>query len=164
MVWNLWNVVRHYAYIKYFKNQNRILGSDPSSWNELERQTKRIVKGIYRTFQTKKHDTFGNVDGSSSNDGVECMVNWTNSFVEITDILERNAREHEASLVMFTGNVDSADSYLAVKGSESNFRIDTLDGMDASMGSDGIDPSITNIKRYGDMPISYILGDNYNCM
>lgn len=28
MTWNLWNVVRHYAYFKYFKNRHRELGND----------------------------------------------------------------------------------------------------------------------------------------
>lgn len=32
MAWNLWNVVRHYAYIKYFKNRNKELGTDTASW------------------------------------------------------------------------------------------------------------------------------------
>ena len=51
MAWNLWNVVRHYAYIKYFKNRHKALGTDEAAWAELEKYTKKIVKGIYRTFQ-----------------------------------------------------------------------------------------------------------------
>ena len=51
MTWNLWNVVRHYAYIKYFKNRHKALGSDAAAWAELEKYTKKLVKGIYRTFK-----------------------------------------------------------------------------------------------------------------
>ena len=51
MTWNLWNVVRHYAYFKYFKNLHRALGSEHAAWQELENYTKKIVKGIYRTFK-----------------------------------------------------------------------------------------------------------------
>lgn len=50
MTWNLWNVIRHYAYIKYFKAKNRELGSDRAAWVELEKYTKKLVKNIYRTF------------------------------------------------------------------------------------------------------------------
>ena len=50
MTWNLWNVVRHYAYIKWFKNRGRVLGEEQGEWAELENYTKKIVKGIYRTF------------------------------------------------------------------------------------------------------------------
>jgi hypothetical protein len=32
-------------------------------------------------------------------------VRWTNSFAEISTLLERNAREHDASFVLFTGDV-----------------------------------------------------------
>ena len=113
MVWNLWNVVRHYAYIKYFKNRNRELGSDVSTWTELESYTKKIVKGIYRTFKQNQwkdegsgiSSTFGDVDKIFTNYGNKCLVKWTNSFIEVTSILERNAREHQASLVLFTGDV-----------------------------------------------------------
>jgi len=48
--------------------------------------------------------TFDDVDKISNNKGEACLVKWTNSFVEIHSILERNAREHEASFVLFTGN------------------------------------------------------------
>ena len=110
MCWNLWNVVRHYAYIKYFRNKGRDPSKSMEAWNELERYTRKMVKGIYRTFkENKKKDdvrsTFQAIDGSSTNYGTPCLVHWTNSFVEIQSILERNARDHEASLVMFTGNV-----------------------------------------------------------
>ncbi len=51
MTWNLWNVVRHYVFIKWFKNKHRPLGNDQSSWSELEARTHKIVKGIYRTYK-----------------------------------------------------------------------------------------------------------------
>lgn len=114
MTWNLWNVVRHYTYIKYFKNKRRELGSDLAAWQALEKYTKKIVRSIYRTFKQNKwkgnimangRNTFGDVDGSSTNYGTPCYVHWTNSFIEISHVLERNAREHEASFVMFTGNI-----------------------------------------------------------
>ena len=107
MAWNLWNVVRHYVYIKYFKNRHKDLGSDESAWAELETYTKKIVKGIYRTFQQNKgnRNTFHSVDGSSTNYGGICNVHWTNSFIEVSTILERNAREHNASFVLFTGDI-----------------------------------------------------------
>jgi hypothetical protein len=49
MTWNLWNCVRHYVFMKYFKNRSRNIESK-SDWNELEQYTKKLVKGIYRTF------------------------------------------------------------------------------------------------------------------
>lgn len=118
MTWNLWNVVRHYVYIKYFKNRNRALGNDQSAWNELEYRTKKYVKNIYRTFQERKHNpdtdartTFGDKVGglASTNSGSVCSVNWTNSFVEISSILEVNARKHSASFVLFTGDIKTPD-------------------------------------------------------
>jgi hypothetical protein len=105
MTWNLWNVVRHYAYIKYFKNRNKSLGKDAAQWYLLEEYTKKLVKGIYRTFKDKQHSTFGQVDETPTNYGKECNVPWTNSFIEVSAILERNAREHQGSLVLFTGDV-----------------------------------------------------------
>ena len=51
MTWNLWNVIRHYVYIKYFKNRHKALGDDAAAWAELEKYTRKLVKGIYRTFQ-----------------------------------------------------------------------------------------------------------------
>ena len=110
MTWNLWNVVRHYVYIKYFKNRHKALGNDEAAWAELEKYVKKIVKGIYRTFQDKKGNTFGVIDNTSSNDGHPCLVKWTNSFVEISSIMERNAREHMASFVMFTGDIPKPSS------------------------------------------------------
>lgn len=118
MTWNLWNVVRHYAYIRYFKNRSRKLLSDVQEWQELERYTRRIVKGIYRTFQEKKwrdgvvdgqRATFSEIDESTTNYGETCTVHWTNSFVEIQSILDRNAREHDASFVLFTGQTSIPD-------------------------------------------------------
>lgn len=111
MTWNLWNVVRHYVFIKYFKNKHKALGTDEAAWAELEKYTKKLVKGIYRTFKSYKftdksnRSTFTDVDDTSSNYGSVCQVHWTNSFIEVSTILERNAREHMASLVMFTGNI-----------------------------------------------------------
>ena len=112
MTWNLWNVVRHYVYIKYFKNRHKALGTDDAAWAELEKYTKKLVKGIYRTFKENRYNqdgetrnTFHDVDGTSTNYGSVCQVKWTNSFVEISSILERNAREHMASLVLFTGDI-----------------------------------------------------------
>lgn len=115
MTWNLWNVVRHYAYFKYFKNRHRALGLQKSAWRDLETYTQKIVKSIYRTFQQNKwkgggmtfgtRATFSDVDDSATNYGGICQVNWTNSFVEIQTVLERNAREHSASFVLFTGDI-----------------------------------------------------------
>lgn len=53
MTWNLWNVVRHYAYIKWFKNRGREMTDGKADWDELEKWTRRLVKGIYRTFKEK---------------------------------------------------------------------------------------------------------------
>lgn len=39
------------------------------------------------------------------NYGGPCKVHWTNSFIEVSTILERNAREHNASFVLFTGDI-----------------------------------------------------------
>lgn len=138
MTWNLWNVVRHYAYLKYFKNMHRQLGSEEAAWQELENKTKKIVKSIYRTFQQNKEkksgdnagsirSTFNDIDGSPTNYGEKCSVYWTNSFAEISTILERNARDHRASFVLFTGderklNADEAWSLYGDK-------IDFADGM-----------------------------------
>ena len=77
MVWNLWNVVRHYIYIKYFKNNHIEVGSDEFARSELESRTKKIVKDIYRTFKhhqkTGGHsNTFGDIDGSFTNYGKPC--------------------------------------------------------------------------------------------
>ena len=55
MTWNLWNVVRHYAYIRYFKNRNRELGEGQSDWQDLENYTKKLMKGIYRSFKEKQY-------------------------------------------------------------------------------------------------------------
>lgn len=37
MTWNLWNVVRHYAYIKWFKNRGREMTDGKADWDELEK-------------------------------------------------------------------------------------------------------------------------------
>ena len=110
MTWNLWNVIRHYVYIKYFKNRHKALGTDAAAWADLEKYTKKIVKGIYRTFKDNKftdggdRSTFTDVDDTARNYGGVCQVHWTNSFIEVSTILERNAREHMASFVLFTGD------------------------------------------------------------
>lgn len=80
----------------------------------MEKYTKKLVKGIYRTFQENKYhydesvgntrSTFTGIDKTSTNHGGVCLVRWTNSFIEVFSILERNAREHNASLVLFTGD------------------------------------------------------------
>ena len=145
MTWNLWNVVRHYVFIKWFKNKHRALGNDQSSWGELEARTHKIVKGIYRTYQQKKQQfnddgfTFGNIDKSNTYEGDSCVVQWTNSFVQISSILERNAREHASSLVMFTGDVRQPDSeenedtwsFKEIRQHPHNFVVSTLDGVDS---------------------------------
>ena len=111
MTWNLWNVVRHYVYIKYFKNRHKALGTDAAAWADIEKYTKKLVKGIYRTFKQNKtnsqgeRSTFSNMDDTSTNYGSVCQVHWTNSFIEVSTILERNAREHMASFVLFTGDI-----------------------------------------------------------
>lgn len=111
MTWNLWNVVRHYVFIKYFKNKHKALGTDEAAWADLEKYTKKIVKGIYRTFKDNKftdegdRSTFTDVDDTARNYGGVCQVHWTNSFIEVSTILERNAREHMASFVLFTGDI-----------------------------------------------------------
>ena len=144
MTWSLWNAVRHYVYIKWFKNVGKSI-EDDADWDMLERRTKKIVRGIYRTFKEKqKTDTFGSIDGSYANCGEVCAVKWTNSFVQISSILERNAREHDASLVMFTGDIrqgageTSEDIYQSIKSSPYNFVANVLDGLDSEM--DGIRP------------------------
>ena len=128
MTWNLWNCVRHYVYIKYFKNRHRKLGNELAAWQEVEKYTRKIVKGIYRTYKEKQYrnhrpadglNTFSDVDNSSRNYGGVCNVHWTNSFVEIHTVLERNAREHQASFALFTGNTPlPTDSQISAKVSE----------------------------------------------
>ena len=166
MTWNLWNVVRHYVYIKWFRDMGRTIArGDESSLIELERRTKKIVKGIYRTFQEKKlkvgtdiSSTFNDVDRIETHNGGKCQVNWTNSFVEISSFLERNAREHDASLVMFTGH-DETD-HGKVKSSSHNFVVNTLDGADTDKtGIDGTYGEYQGFK-YHDMPMNFILGDD----
>jgi hypothetical protein len=168
MCWNLWNVVRHYVYIKDFKNKSRMLDSD-ATWDDLELRTRKIVKGIYRTFQQNRtglhgeRDTFYGHDESCTHHGGLCLVPWTNSFVEISSILDRNAREHEASFVLFTGDVrrdfqaatqfwrqlypdapvdlnkaSIQKQYDDIKWSKYNFRILTLNGFDDD--EDGMRP------------------------
>ena len=143
MSWNLWNVVRHYVYINWFKNKHKVVGKDEQSWNELEQMTHKLVKGIYRTYKQRQSDnndkTFSDMDKSYTNSGNNCLVRWTNSFVQIQSILERNAREHDASLVLFTGNNGTPDSdrskvkvnYETIRNSKSNFVVNTLDGTDS---------------------------------
>ena len=110
------------------------------------------------------------MDGIATHDGGVCSINWTNSFVEISSFLERNAREHDASLVMYTGwhGPASWEDTLAgaippamwgdVRYSESNFVVNTLDGADTD--KTGINPSSTNVSDYYDLPTNYVLGDN----
>lgn len=184
MTWNLWNVVRHYVYIKYFKNKHRSLGNDDAAWTELEKYTKKIVKGIYRTFQQNKkktngvdRSTFYSMDGTSTNYGGQCQVHWTNSFIEVSTILERNAREHNASFVLFTGDIPrpnfdkirqeknaisrdydgySADdrlasarySYREILNSHDSFRVTTNEGVDADDTEDGMRPRSGSSNPY----------------
>ena len=98
-----------------------------------------MVKGIYRTFWDRKNETFGVVDGSMTNDGNICSIRWTNSFVEISSFFERNAREHESSFVLFTGNDIGSDvptepiaKYNWLRNHEDNFVVNTLDGIDSN--------------------------------
>lgn len=93
------------------------------------------------------------MDEISNNEGNQCLVKWTNSFVEIHSILERNAREHDASFVLFTGNVlpvQTGDSnsimdgvYTTMRSHKDNFVVTTLDGIDSEL--DGMRPR----KRVG---------------
>ena len=182
MTWNLWNVVRHYVYIKWFKNKYRTLGNDAAMWNELEQRTQKLVKGIYRTYQQTKNKyddaqfNFGTIDESSNNVGNACLIRWTNSFVQISSILERNAREHEASFVLFTGNNDSSDSirdvvkqnYESIRNHQDNFVVTTLDGIDSDeLGmrpddgqADTAEHHVYHGHTNADLPISYLIGEN----
>lgn len=182
MTWNLWNVVRHYVYIKWFKNKYRTLGNDAAMWNELEQRTQKLVKGIYRTYQQTKNKyteaqfNFGTIDESSNNVGNACLIRWTNSFVQISSILERNAREHEASFVLFTGNNDSSDSirdvvkqnYESIRNHQDNFVVTTLDGIDSDeLGmrpddgqADTSEHHVYHGHTNADLPISYLIGEN----
>lgn len=183
MTWNLWNIVRHYCYIKYFKNKNKQVNNE-SAWNELEAKTRKYVRAIYRTFKEKQGQnniitTFGDKLGgeSISNYGEGCSVRWTNSFVQIASVLERNARDHMASLVMFTGSGE--EQYDAIRNSTYNFRVTTLNGMDddddgmrpRKQGSSGwvssrpADSSKSELHTfqgftYGQLPSSYVIGDD----
>lgn len=170
MAWNLWNVIRHYVYIKYFKNKHIKLGNDTANWQQLEKYTKKIVKSIYRTFYQNRLDNtsgrrnnFTDIDEVSTYYGGTCYVPWANSFAEISTILERNAREHLASFVLFTGDLRENDAlanslwselygsasvpqavknahyiYTMIRRSTLNFRVLTLDGADAE--DDGMIP------------------------
>lgn len=174
MTWNLWNVVRHYAYIRYFKNENRELGDNIANWEELERLTRRLVKGIYRSYKEKTAaDTFGSVDNSLNRSGGPCLVKWTNSFIEIQSIFDRNAREHEASFVLFTGdyriNVNAITSgglgqvyrktYEDIQSSQLNFRVATLDGVDSEKDGMSSEGHVYHGKKPKDMPTKYVVGD-----
>ena len=124
-----------------------------------------------------------------NHNGNECIVKWTNSFIEVSTVLERNAREHQASFVLFTGDVrpDKTElddkkrlqkAYEEIQGSTYNFRVLTLDGVDSD--EDGMRPRewdnelkewkfsensvpagarAFNGFKYGDLPTNYILGD-----
>ena len=50
--------------------------------------------------------TFGDELGgrSSANLSGTCLIRWTNSFIEVSTVLERNAREHQGSFVLYTGD------------------------------------------------------------
>lgn len=183
MVWNLWNVVRHYAYIRYFKNRNRELGNDKANWEELERLTRKLVKGIYRTFKEKQNSgttrrNFYSVDNTKNQQGEPCVVRWTNSFIEVQSILDRNAREHDASMVLYTGDlrpinvpsVSGFDSnqakfkymYETIQANDdSSFRVTTLDGVDSE--KDGMRRTDGPLKYNGfkpnNLPSKYVLGD-----
>lgn len=103
------------------------------------------------------------MDGSYASNGGLCLIKWTNSFVQISSILERNAREHDASLVMFTGDVraegDAAEViYSKVKSSPYNFRICAMEGVDSE--KDGIPPNAVNVHKHGEFPPSFVLGDS----
>ena len=129
---------------------------------ELENKTEKIVRSIYRTFKQNQDQngtvTFNSRDGEVTNNGDVCLVKWTNSFVEISSLFERNDRVHNASFVMFTGH-DTYD-YESIKNSSDNFRLSTLDGVDAEEDYDGINPDVENVYRYSEMPSSFKIGDN----
>lgn len=159
MTWNLWNIIRHYCYVNYF---NSSVINDDATWMELENKTEKIVRSIYRTFKQNQDQngtvTFNSRDGEVTNNGDVCLVKWTNSFVEISSLFERNERVHNASFVMFTGH-DTYD-YEGIKNSYDNFRLSTLDGVDAEEDYDGINPDVENVYRYSEMPSSFKIGDN----
>ena len=159
MTWNLWNIIRHYCYVNYF---NSSVINDDATWMELENKTEKIVRSIYRTFKQNQDQngtvTFNSRDGEVTNNGDVCLVKWTNSFVEISSLFERNDRVHNASFVMFTGH-DTYD-YESIKNSQDNFRLSTLDGVDAEEDYDGINPDVENVYRYSEMPSSFKIGDN----
>lgn len=196
MTWNLWNVVRHYVYLKWFKNKDVSVGDERVVWQDIENRTKKIVKSIYRTFQQSKRvmredDTnhrsmFGDkeLDDSTTNSGETCLVHWTNSFAQIQSILERNDRRHDASLVLFTGDVNQNEDgfsnqamakwnriypgftqyediavkrhvYDSMKYSECcNFRVTTLDGVDSE--KDGMRP-----RKWSEEMGKWIPSDDY---
>ena len=196
MTWNLWNVVRHYVYLKWFKNKDVSVGDERVVWQDIESRTKKIVKSIYRTFQqnkrvmreddTRRRSMFGDkeLDDSTTNSGETCLVHWTNSFAQIQSILERNAREHDASLVLFTGDVNQNEDgfsnqamaewnriypgfaqygdiavkrhvYDSMKYSECcNFRVTTLDGVDGE--KDGMRP-----RKWSDEMGKWIPSDEF---
>ena len=103
-------------------------------------------------------------------------------------MLERNARDHEASFVMFTGDMryptDGRENslgipdaslakikymYNTIQGSEDNFIVNTLDGVDSELDAtrsdadtidDGETHRIYRGFKHKDMPESYVLGDD----
>lgn len=101
------------------------------------------------------------IDDSTDGNGNPCLVLWTNSFAQISSILERNDRQHDASLVLFTGDkrIDLAEDslYQKIKYSDCNFRVSTLDGVDSE--KDGVSQKY-NGKKHGDLPSTYVLGDS----
>lgn len=191
MTWNLWNIVRHYCYIKYFKNKNKVLGDNTQAWDELETMTKRLMKSIYRTFKGNQYansqshsnrHTFSDVDQTITNYGNRCLLKWCNSFIEISSMFERNAREHDASFVLFTGNDsefygNNTQKYSWIRQHEDNFIVSTLNGpdddetgmrfriSDANGGWKSTDSEVPKSKvyqgsQYSDLPTSYCVGDS----
>lgn len=129
--------------------------------------------------------SFNDIDKSSTQYGSRCDVKWTNSFAQISSVLERNAREHNASIVLFTGDIKSdfgdAEDYKLIRNSRDNFVVQTFDGVDDD--ADGMRPrefdstssqwvpkdadekkmdEITTYQghKYEDMPSSYLVGDS----
>lgn len=163
MTWNLWNVVRHWVYLREWSDQGRVLTTD-ADWTQLEARTEALVRSMYSTYCDGS--ARGSLGGQTIGGGRSSVVRWTSSFLEIQSILDRNAREHEASLVVFTGN--STSQYSQLRQSVDNFVVQTLEGVvSTATGMRPDDPSLTDDQRqeklfHGhlaqDLPLRYSVG------